>query len=101
MNLKIKKGDKVKVVSGKDKGKEGVVEKVFDGEVLVPGVNLFKKHNKQQTKTRQKGIIDVARPLSMAKIVLICGKCGQATRVGFQGQGKEKVRICRKCQGLI
>lgn len=104
MTSKIKKGDKVKIMAGKDRGREGVVEKVFpkDSTVLIPGVNIYKKHSKYQSKKRQKGIIEIARPLAVAKVALLCPKCKQVTRVGFQqDKDKDKVRICRKCREVI
>jgi large subunit ribosomal protein L24 len=67
--MKIKKGDKVKVIYGKDKGKEGVVEKVYQkaNKVLIPGINLYKKHIKKNEKMPQGGIIEVPRPLGCLK----------------------------------
>ncbi|MDP3888485.1 MAG: 50S ribosomal protein L24 [bacterium] len=99
--LKIKKGDKVKVLIGKDKGKEGQVEKVFSkkGKVLVSGVNIYKKHAKPR-QGKPGGIIDLVRPLPVSNVSLVCPKCGKATRVGFGGTD-EKVRICRKCKEII
>jgi large subunit ribosomal protein L24 len=100
--LKIKTGDTVKITSGKDKGREGKVERVFpdDGRVIVPDINIYKKHVKG--KPGQKGgIYDIPRPLPLSKIVLICPKCKKAARVGFKLAGDEKVRICRKCKREI
>lgn len=101
LKFKIKKGDKVKVMAGKDKGREGAVEKVFykKGQVLVAGVNMFKKHARAQ-EGKSGGIIDITKPLPIAKVALICTQCGQSTRVGT-GADKDKKRICKKCKGLI
>jgi len=101
--MKIKKGDKVKVIYGKDKGKEGVVEKVYKktNKVLIPGVNLYKKHIKKNEKMPQGGIIDIPRPLDVSKVMLICPKCKKPTRVGFFKEGKKKFRICKKCESKI
>lgn len=100
--LKIKKGDKVRVLSGKDKGREGVVEKVFpkNRKVLVTGVNIYKKHARAGKGGKKGGIIDIVRPLSVSVVASICPKCGKATRLGFRIAG-EKMRICRKCQEVI
>nr|AKQ04359.1 LSU ribosomal protein L24P [uncultured Microgenomates bacterium Rifle_16ft_4_minimus_5036] len=95
---KFKVGDKVKITSGKDKGREGKVEKVYTGasRVLVEGLNLYKKHVKG--KPGQKGgIFDIPRPLPTAKIEIICPNCKRPARVGFKIVGKEKVRMCKKC----
>jgi len=97
--VKIKKGDKVKIIAGKDRGREGVVEKVIPKEkrVVVTGVNLYKKHVKPRREGEKGGIIEIARSLDIAKVALICPKCKQVTRVGYKIQGKEKFRVCRKC----
>ena len=77
--MKIKKGDKVKIIAGKDRGREGVVEKVIPKEkrVVVTGVNLYKKHVKPRREGEKGGIIEIARPLDIAKVALICPKCKQ------------------------
>jgi large subunit ribosomal protein L24 len=101
--MKIKKGDKVKVIYGKDKGKEGAVEKVYQkaNKVLIAGVNLYKRHIKKNEKMPQGGIIDAPRPLDVSKVMLICPKCKKPTRVGFLVDGKKKFRLCKKCQSKI
>jgi large subunit ribosomal protein L24 len=102
--IKFKANDTVKVTLGKDKGREGKIEKVFpkEGKALVPGVNMYKKHVKGNAQANQKGgIYDLPRPLSFAKFSLLCPKCKKVTRVGFRLVGDEKVRICRKCNKEI
>lgn len=101
--MKLRKGDPVMVVAGKDKGRKGKVEKVFPKEdrVLVPGVNMYKRHMKKRDEQNPGGIIDFSRPLPVANVALICPKCNQLTRVGFHGTGKEKVRICKKCEQQV
>ncbi|MDO8551592.1 MAG: 50S ribosomal protein L24 [bacterium] len=100
--LKIKKGDKVKVTVGKDKGREGTVEKVFpkDQKVLVAGINIFKKHARAQKGGKKGGIIDVVKPLPLSNIAPICPKCGKITRFGYN-MTPERTRICRKCKEVI
>jgi len=104
---KIKRGDKVKIVSGKDKGREGVVEKVFPRKatVLVSGVNLYKKHARARGAGKPGGIIDITKPLPVAKVALICPRCGRQTRVGYQLSKEEKkqtkTRFCKKCKETI
>ncbi|OGC93033.1 50S ribosomal protein L24 [Candidatus Amesbacteria bacterium RIFCSPHIGHO2_02_FULL_47_9] len=101
--MKIRKGDLVKITAGKDKGREGKVERVFSREsrVLVPGVNQYKKHIKPQGEGRPGDIVTLSRPMPMGNVALICPKCKQVTRVGYQVTGEKKVRICRKCMNLI
>lgn len=102
--MKLRKGDKVKVTAGKDRGREGVVEKVFPKEdkVLVTGVNIYKKHIKARGEGKPGGIVEIARPLAVAKVALLCPKCKQLTRIGFQlEEKKKKSRICKKCQQKI
>ena len=101
--MKIKKGDKVKIILGKDRGREGQVEKVFpkSGKVLVAGLNLYKKHVRPKKEGEKGGVVEISRPLAVSKVALICPKCGQPTRVGYQLSGKEKIRICRKCKEII
>lgn len=101
--LKIKKGDLVKVMIGKDKGREGKVEAILPkrNAVVVPEVNMYKKHIKGQQGGIKAGIYDVPRPLNIAKVALICPNCKKVTRVGFDTSKKQKVRICRKCKKAI
>jgi len=101
--MKFKKGDKIVVTAGRDKGKKGKIERVLPkkDKVVIPGVNIFKKHLKRKDEKNPGGIIEVIRPLSSAKIALICPHCQQPTRIGYQLTGKKKLRICRKCQEEI
>lgn len=102
-NLKLKVGDTVKITIGKDKGREGKIEKIFPqrGTVLIPGLNLYKKHVKGLGGQVKGGVYDIPRPLAISKVALICPKCKKITRVGWQFAGKEKVRICKKCERQI
>lgn len=101
--MKFKKGDQVKVTAGKDKGKTGKIDKVFskEGMVLVSGVNIYKRHLKKRDPKRPSGIVDVIKPLPVARVALICPKCSKATRVGFKITGSVKIRFCKKCQKEI
>ena len=96
--LKFKKGDTVKITAGKDKGREGKIEKVIPSvlKVLVPGVNLYKKHVKGFGDVKG-GVYDIPRALGFGKIALVCPKCKKITRAGFKLAGNDKVRICKKC----
>jgi large subunit ribosomal protein L24 len=100
--MKIRKGDRVVVLSGKDRGKEGVVSRAFPakGTVIVDGVNVAKKHQRATKATMQGGIIDKDMPLPVANVALLCPACGKATRVGYKIDGDgTKVRVCKKCGG--
>ena len=100
--LKIKKGDKVQVLTGKDRGAKGEVTRVLptSGKVIVDGVNVAKKHQKATRATMQGGIIDKDMPLPVANVALICTSCGKPTRVGYKIDGDgTKVRVCKKCGG--
>lgn len=101
--MKIKVNDKIKVTSGKDKGKEGTVERVYKNRdaVLVPGVNMYKKHVKKSEQMPQGGLVELPRALNVAKISIICPKCKEVTRVGYKLEGKTKNRICKKCKSII
>ena len=97
--MKIKKGDRVVVLQGKDRGKEGVVMRAIPakGKVIVEGVNVAKKHQKPTRATMQGGIIDKDMPLDVSNVAIICPKDG-ATRVGYRvSDNGEKARVCRKC----
>ncbi len=101
--MKIKKGDKVKIISGKDSGKTGSVEKTLAkaGSVLIPGLNVYKRHTKARSEDQKGSIQEISRPLPISNVVLICPKCKEATRIGFKVTAKDKVRICKKCQQEI
>ena len=101
--MKIKKDDKVVVVSGKDKGKQGkiLVADPKAGKVIVEGVNVATKHQKPQGQNQEGGIIKVETPIYASKVQLICPKCGKATRVGFKLADGKKVRVCKKCGAEI
>ncbi|MBI2020312.1 50S ribosomal protein L24 [Candidatus Daviesbacteria bacterium] len=98
VKVKIKKGDKVKILLGKDRGKEGTVEYVMakDQKVFVGGANIYKRHVRKMGN-REGGIIDLPKPLDVSNVALICPNCKKVTRVGFKMVDNEKSRICRKC----
>lgn len=101
--MKIKKGDKVKVVAGKDKGREGTVERVYSkqNKILIPAVNIYKKHIKKSDKAPQGGVVELPRALDVSKVALICPKCNKATRVGYEVNKGKKYRICKKCESRL
>ena len=96
--MKLRKGDRVRVLTGKDMGKEGEISRVIrdTGRVIVDGVNVAKKHQKQTRATMQAGIIDKDMPIDASNVAILCNECGP-TRIGYRFEGGEKVRVCRKC----
>lgn len=90
------------VLLGKDRGKSGAVERVLDKEkkVVIAGINIYKRHVKKQRQI-EGGIIDIIKPLDISNVALICPNCRKPTRVGFQVEGDNKVRVCRKCRKEI
>lgn len=97
--LKFRTGDKVKVIGGKDKGREGTIAKVYPKEemVLIPGVNLYKKHVKKQIAADGKGgVYELPRPLHWSKVAHTDPKTGKTTRIGFEVKNGKKVRLSKK-----
>lgn len=97
--MKIKKGDTIIITAGKDKGKKGKIEKVFNQEakVLVPGLNIYKRHTKKRDEKNPGGIVEFSRPLPIGNVALLCPSCKKPTRVGFLVTKDEKHRVCKKC----
>jgi len=104
--MKIKSGDTVLIMSGKDKGKSGKVAEVFPKEekIMVENINLVKKHVKPKKSGEKGQIIEVSRPINASSVKLVCSQCKKPTRVGYKltPKGKDKkVRICKKCRQEI
>ena len=101
--MKIKKGDTVQVLSGNDKGKTGEVLEVIPktSRVIVKGVNIRKRHVKPRKQGEEGGIIPVECSIHSSKVNVVCPKCNKATRVSVKKEGKEKIRICKKCGATI
>ena len=99
--LRIKKGDRVRVLAGKDRGKEGEVMRAIpeSGKVIVDGVNVAKKHQRATRQAQQGGIIDKDMPIPASNVAILCPTDGP-TRVGYRFDDKgNKIRICKKCKG--
>lgn len=96
--LKVRKGDRVVVLSGKDKGKEGVVQRAMpaDGKVIVEGINTAKRHQKSRTATESGGINDKDMPIQVSNVAVISPKDGKPTRVGYKVVDGKKIRICKR-----
>ena len=101
--MKIRKDDKVIVLAGKDKGKQGKVLIAFPKaeKVVVEGVNVATKHQKPRKQGEEGGIIKVETPIYAAKVQLVCPKCGKPTRVGHKIVDGKKSRVCKKCGAEI
>ena len=99
----IKKNDKVKVIAGKDKGKEGTVEKVFPSKerVIVKGVNIVKKHQKPTNANPNGGIVEVEAPIHVSNVMLIDPSNNEATRVCFKVVDGKKVRVSKKSGEIL
>ncbi|MCS7262688.1 MAG: 50S ribosomal protein L24 [Aquificaceae bacterium] len=107
MAQRIKKGDTVVVMRGREKGKVGQVLRVLreEGRVLIKEVNLVKKHVRAIPNVREGGIYEVEAPISLSNVMLLCPKCGKPTRVGIrtvvEGDTVRKYRYCKKCNENI
>jgi large subunit ribosomal protein L24 len=108
VNVKIRKGDTVEVISGRieDKGKRGEVIKVLpdDNRVVVQGVNMRKKHQRQvqtQGRTLNPGIIEFEGSIHLSNVMLVCPKCSEATRIKLQRETDKVVRVCKHCGSII
>jgi large subunit ribosomal protein L24 len=102
--LKIRKGDRVRVLSGKDKGKEGAVMRTLprEGKVIVDGVNVARKSQRPTRTAQQGGIIDKDMPIQVSNVALVCPSCGKPTRVGYTiDKSGQKARVCKRCGGEI
>jgi large subunit ribosomal protein L24 len=100
---KIRSGDTVLVVSGRNKGQQGKVRKnlIDEDRVVIEGINIVKKHIKRG-RARQAGIVEVEAPLQVSNVMLVCPSCKQPTRVGVRkGDDGKNVRFCKKCENAI
>jgi len=102
--MKIKSGDKVYIQTGDDKGQQGQVKNVYpdQGKVLVEGVNMKKKHVKPKKEGEKGQIVEVAHPIEVSNVQLVCPHCGQPTRLEYHREKSgEKHRRCKKCGKII
>lgn len=101
--FKIKKGDQVIVLTGKDKGKKSKIVKVFPRsfKAIVEGINIVKKHQRPSRRYVHGGILEKPAPLHLSNLALICPNCGNPTRISFQRKADKKMRICKKCKQSI
>ncbi|MDD3661915.1 MAG: 50S ribosomal protein L24 [Candidatus Dojkabacteria bacterium] len=101
--MKVRKGDTVKVMIGKDAGRQGRVVKVLPEEdrVVIEGMNVYKKHVRGDGRNRQSAIIEISKPVHVSNVMVICGSCGKASRIRFSVDGGRKTRMCVKCGGRL
>lgn len=103
VKMKLRKGDRVQVLSGKDRGETGQIMRVLPAtnRVIVEGVNVVKKHQRQTQARVKGGIIDKDMPIHASSVAIVCAKCGP-TRIGYQiADDGKKSRICRRCGGVL
>ena len=101
--MKVKKGDSVLIISGKDKGRTGKIMKAIPKElkVLVEGINLKKKHVRPKRDGEKGQVVEIPAALNVSNVKVICPKCGKATRIGYTIEKDIKKRVCKKCKQEI
>ncbi|KKQ86853.1 MAG: 50S ribosomal protein L24 [Berkelbacteria bacterium GW2011_GWA2_38_9] len=101
--MKLKVGDNVIMLIGKDRSKFGRIDKIFkeDNKVVVKGVNIVKKHQKKSQSKPQGGIIEKYMPVNASKVQILCPSCNKPTKVGYLISDNSKTRICRSCRGSL
>ncbi|MDP3794323.1 MAG: 50S ribosomal protein L24 [bacterium] len=101
--MKLKTGDNVLVISGKDRGRTGKIGRVLSlgNKIVIEGINLKKKHQRPRRGGEKGKVITIAHPFPVSNVKLICPSCKQAARVGFSLQSGAKQRVCKKCGATI
>lgn len=101
--MKIKKNDNVKMILGKDRGKTGKVLRVLSSEskIVVEGLNMLKKHNRPRREGEKGQRVEIPRKVDVSNVMIVCPKCGKASRIGYEKSGNEKHRICKRCKAEI
>lgn len=102
-NMKIKKGDQVLIISGKDRLRKGKVIKVLtqEGKLIIEGLNLAKRHRRPRREGEKGQVVEIPMPLNASNVKFICPKCSKPVRVGYKIVDKNKIRVCKKCGGEI
>ena len=97
--LRIKKGDQVKILAGKDSGKTGNVLNVLaNGRIVIEGLNLVNKRMKPKQQGKSGEIVKIPQAINSSNVLLVCKNCKKAARVGFRSMDSKKVRYCKKCE---
>ena len=101
--MRIKKGDTVQIITGKDRGKSGKVMRVNPQQerVIVEGLNLYKKHVKPRRQGEKGQVVEVPRPIHASNVLPWCGSCRKGVRVGMRGEGSSRTRYCKSCNTAI
>ena len=97
--MRLREGDKVKVISGKDAGKESRISKVYPkkDQVIVEGVNTAKRHTRPRGQTMQGGIVDKDMPIHVSNVMIMCADCGRPVRISYRVDEHGKYRVCPRC----
>lgn len=97
--MKLKRNDTVKILAGKDKGKSGKIEKIFESnnKIVVENINQYKRHFKARMQNQKSEILTITKPVNVANVGLVCPKCKKITRVGYSIEKGKKIRVCKKC----
>ena len=98
-SMTVRRGDKVRIIAGKDKGKDGKILRAYPYKerVMVEGANMIKKHTRPSQKNQQGGIMSVEGTIHVSNVMLVCPTCAQPTRVGRRREGNARIRVCKKC----
>lgn len=101
--MNVIKGDTVKIISGKDRGKTGKVLEVFPkmNRVAVEGINMYKKHARPKKQGEKGEIVNLIRPLHASNVQVLCSGCKKSSRVGHRIEGEKKVRFCKHCNASL
>lgn len=101
--MKVKKGDTIQMLAGKDRGKEGkIIEVRTDADrVVVEGLNLVTKHQKARKQGEKGQKIQMPSAIAVSNVALVCPKCGKPTRVGYAVSGEKKLRQCKECKATF
>ncbi len=102
--MNVRRGDTVLVLAGKDRGKRGTVDRVEKTKrgfgVVIPGINMAKRHQKARSRTQTAGIIDLPVPIHVSNVQVVCPRCDRPTRVGHGTSGgdhAQRTRVCKRC----
>lgn len=105
MGAKIRKGDTVEVITGRERGKRGKIIRILSSNhhknVLVERLNMIKKHMKPSAKNKEGGILEMEGPIHISNVSVVCPKCDKTTRIGSKPSGDKSVRYCKKCKEVI
>ncbi len=101
--MKVKKGDNVLIIAGKDKGRTGKITRAYPKElkVLIEGINLKKKHVRPKREGEKGQVVEIPSPLDISDVKIVCPKCGKVARTGYKLEKDKKFRICKKCDQEI